>query len=71
MVVREAIEPVAPIKQPGLERRLAVAVNALKDGKKSMEPIAREAGFQSAAGFSNLFRKHYGISPSKFRAQFH
>ena len=54
-----------------VERRLAAAVDALKDGKKSIEQVAREAGFQSAAGFSNVFRKHYGISPSRFREQLH
>jgi AraC family transcriptional regulator len=54
-----------------VERRLALAVQALKDGKKSIEQVAREAGFQSAAGFSNVFRKHYGMSPSRFRAQLH
>jgi len=54
-----------------VERRLAVAVSALKDGKKSIEQVACEAGFQSTAGFSNVFRKHYGMSPSKFRTQLH
>jgi len=54
-----------------VERRLALAVSALKDGKKSIAQIAREAGFQSAAGFSNVFKRHYGVSPSTFRAQLH
>jgi AraC family transcriptional regulator len=54
-----------------VERRLALAVSALKDGKKSIEQVAREAGFQSTAGFSNVFRKHYGMSPSAFRAHLH
>jgi AraC family transcriptional regulator len=54
-----------------VERRLAIAVNALKDGEKSIEQVAREAGFQSTAGFSNVFKKHYGMSPSRFRAQLH
>jgi len=52
-----------------VERRLALAVNALKDGKKSVDQVAREAGFQSAAGFSNVFKKHYGMSPSNFRVR--
>jgi AraC family transcriptional regulator len=54
-----------------VERRLALAVSALKNGKKSIEQVACEAGFQSTAGFSSVFRKHYGMSPSRFRAQLH
>ena len=54
-----------------VERRLTLAIDALKDGKKSMEQVAREASFQSTAGFSNVFRKHYGMSPNAFRARLH
>jgi AraC family transcriptional regulator len=54
-----------------VERRLAVAVQALRQGKKPIDQVAHEAGFQSAAGFSNVFRKHYGMSPGRFRAQLH
>jgi len=35
----------------------------------SIERIAREAGFKSTPGFSNVFKKHYGMSPGKFRAR--
>jgi AraC family transcriptional regulator len=52
-----------------VERRLARAVDALQDGTLSVEQIARDAGFKSAPGFSNVFKKHYGMSPSKFRAR--
>jgi AraC family transcriptional regulator len=54
-----------------VERRLARAVDALRHGKTSVEQIARDAGFKSAPGFSNVFKKHYGMSPSKFRARSH
>jgi AraC-like DNA-binding protein len=27
----------------------------------SIERVAREAGFKSAPGFSNVFKKHYGM----------
>ena len=54
-----------------VERRLALAVEALRHGTKSIDRIARDAGFQSAPGFSNVFKKHYGMSPRKFRAQSH
>jgi AraC family transcriptional regulator len=54
-----------------VERRLARAVDALRHSTMSVERIAGDAGFRSAAGFSNVFRKHYGMSPSKFRARSH
>jgi len=31
----------------------------------AIERIAREAGFKSAPGISSVFKKHYGMSPSK------
>jgi AraC family transcriptional regulator len=52
-------------------RRLARAVDALRHGTMSVERIARDVGFKSAPGFSNVFKKHYGMSPSKFRARSH
>lgn len=54
-----------------VERRLALAIEALRHSPFSIESIARDAGFQSSAGFSNVFKKHYGMSPSKFRARVH
>jgi AraC family transcriptional regulator len=54
-----------------VERRLARAVHALRHGTLSVEEIARDAGFRSTAGFSNVFRKHYGMSPGRFRARSH
>jgi AraC family transcriptional regulator len=52
-----------------VERRLARAVDALRHSTTSVEQVARDAGFKSAPGFSNVFKKHYGMSPSKFRAK--
>jgi AraC family transcriptional regulator len=52
-----------------VERRLARAVDALRHSTMPVERIARDAGFRSAPGFSNVFKKHYGMSPSKFRAR--
>jgi AraC family transcriptional regulator len=52
-----------------VERRLALAVDALKHSTKSVEQIAHDVGFRSAPGFSNVFKKHYGMSPSKFRTR--
>ncbi len=52
-----------------VERRLALAVPALAHGSTSIERIAHDVGFQSAAAFSNVFKKHYGMSPGRFRAR--
>jgi AraC family transcriptional regulator len=52
-----------------VERRLARAVDALSHGTLSVARIARDAGFKSAPGFSNAFKKHYGMTPNKFRAR--
>jgi AraC family transcriptional regulator len=54
-----------------VERRLARAVDALRHSTMSVERIARDSGFRSAPGFSNVFKKHYGMSPSKFRGRSH
>ncbi len=54
-----------------VERRLARAVGALRHSTLPVERIAREAGFKSVPGFSNVFKKHYGMSPSRFRARSH
>jgi len=54
-----------------VERRLYRAVDALRHSEMSVERIARDAGFKTAPGFSNVFRKHYGMSPSTFRVRSH
>jgi AraC family transcriptional regulator len=41
-----------------VERRLARAIDALRHSTLSVERIAREAGFKSTPGFSNVFKKH-------------
>jgi AraC family transcriptional regulator len=50
-----------------VECRLARAVEALRHGTRPVAQIARDAGFKSAPGFSNVFKKHYGVSPRGFR----
>ena len=54
-----------------VERRLARAVEALRHSGLSVEEVARHAGFKSAAGFSNVFRKHFGMPPGQFRVRSH
>jgi AraC family transcriptional regulator len=52
-----------------IERRLIRAVDALRHSAIPVEQIARASGFKSAPGFSNVFKKHYGMSPTRFRAR--
>jgi len=52
-----------------VDRRLARAIDALRHRPSTIERVAREAGFKRAPGFSNVFKKHYGMSPGKFRAR--
>jgi AraC family transcriptional regulator len=52
-----------------VERRLARAGDALKHTTLGIAEVARQAGFKSAPGFSNVFKKHYGMSPRQFRAR--
>ena len=52
-----------------VHRRLGRAIDALRHSPMSIERIACEAGFKSAPGFSNVFKKHFGMSPSQFRVR--
>jgi AraC family transcriptional regulator len=44
-----------------VDRRLARALDALSHSPTPIEQIACDAGFKSAPGFSNVFKKHYGM----------
>ena len=49
------------------KRRIQAAKELLTSSGKSIEEIAAETGFCSASYFCKLFKRHEGISPSKFR----
>lgn len=51
-------------------RRLTVAVELFKMKDMTIERISSEVGFESRMGFSDAFRKRYGMSPSKYRKLF-
>ena len=50
-------------------QRLARATQALRSDDQSVTRIAAEAGFTSASCFSNVFRRHFGVSPLDYRAR--
>ena len=46
--------------------RMALAKSALTAGKKSLETVAEEIGYESASAFSTAFRKRMGCSPGRY-----
>ena len=49
------------------QRRLASAVNLLKNSSQSIFDIALDFGFGSQSHFTYMFRKEFGITPFDFR----
>ncbi|BBG59123.1 Regulatory protein soxS [Providencia rustigianii] len=49
------------------QRRLAGAVNLLRNSNQSIFDIALDFGFGSQSHFTYMFRKEYGITPFDFR----
>ncbi|MBQ7573325.1 MAG: helix-turn-helix transcriptional regulator [Clostridia bacterium] len=47
--------------------RLAHAHRLLADGKFTIQDIAQKSGFGSAAYFSRIFKRTYGMSPKEFK----
>lgn len=49
-----------------LEWRMAVAKDLLRQGQLAVSEVAERVGYASASAFSVAFRKHAGISPSRY-----
>lgn len=52
-----------------LSVRLKNAIELLVDEDKTITEAAENSGFRSQSYFSKVFKKHYGLSPSKFLEQ--
>jgi transcriptional regulator GlxA family with amidase domain len=51
--------------------RVEYAKSLLQNSDRTISQIAYATGYQDLAGFSHFFKKHTGLSPSKFRDNFH
>ena len=51
--------------------RLDLAVSLLTSTSTSIKEIAEKSGFPDEFYFSRVFKKHYGVSPQKFKKNYH
>jgi AraC-like DNA-binding protein len=47
--------------------RLALAAQALRDGRESVARLAERAGYESEAAFSRAFKREFGVPPAGWR----
>ena len=52
------------------EQRIKKSTNLLLTTNYSLTQIAFECGFSSQSYFSYVFKRHYGVSPSKYRTEY-
>lgn len=57
-----------PMHRYLVARRMADAAFLLESSDEGIARIATRAGYETAAAFSKLFHRHYGLSPGRFRA---
>ena len=55
-----------PLHSYAVKLRIAVAAKAIREGR-SITDAAYSAGFNSISFFSRTFRKHFGVSPRRYR----
>ena len=57
-----------PMQRYLIARRMADAAFLLESSDEGIARIAIRVGYETAAAFSKLFHRHYGLSPGRFRA---
>ena len=50
-----------------LNKRLDHSLKVLHDSGKTIADVAFESGFENSTHFSHVFKKHFGVSPLKYR----
>lgn len=55
-------------KQYFIEKKMKKAMSLLQQNRRPSE-IYHELGYENLSGFSNEFKKHYGVSPKTFKPQ--
>jgi AraC-like DNA-binding protein len=56
-------------REKQIELRLARACELLSTSNSKVVDVALESGYQSSSVFSELFKKHFGVSPGQWRRQ--
>jgi AraC-like DNA-binding protein len=59
----------ASFREKQIELRLAKACELLAASNAKVVEVALESGYQSSSVFSELFKKHFGLSPGQWRRQ--
>jgi len=59
----------ASFREKQIELRLAKACELLATSNAKVIEVALESGYQSSSVFSELFKKHLGVSPGRWRQQ--
>jgi AraC-like DNA-binding protein len=52
-----------------IERRMEQAAMLLESSDEGIAEVAERVGYDTASAFSKLFTRHYGLSPSTYRAR--
>ena len=59
----------ASFREKQIELRLARACDLLATSNAKVVDVALESGYQSSSVFSELFKRHLGVSPGQWRRQ--
>ncbi|HXZ00804.1 MAG TPA: AraC family transcriptional regulator [Stellaceae bacterium] len=51
-----------------VHRRLSLVAAALRSSEAPLSEIARASGFRSLSTLTNTFKRHHGVTPSRYRA---
>ena len=59
----------ASFREKQIELRMAKACELLSTSNAKVVEVALESGYQSSSVFSELFKRHFGVSPGQWRRQ--